>query len=89
MEKRKSNKNANNADVVRKWKILPKWIPDKNLVGSKNLKKDQCIHLDTTLSDKFVVANLSCFFDKSMLKQSFHTLNNEQEEASECIQQRS
>mmetsp|Transcript_27301 Transcript_27301/g.56593 ORF Transcript_27301/g.56593 Transcript_27301/m.56593 type:complete len:363 (+) Transcript_27301:712-1800(+) len=62
-----------------------KWIPKKYFVGSfflvtdhqnKKLQKEQCIHLDPTLTDQFLVPNLSCFLESSTMKQSFHVLDN-------------
>lgn len=72
-------------NTVQKWMQLPKWIKKKSLNGSflvvtdqfdKPLTKDLCIHLGNHLQEKFMVPNLSCFFDSTIMKQSFHALSN-------------
>lgn len=59
----------------------------KDLVGSffvvtnhdeEALSESQCTYLDNTLKNKFLLPNLLTFHEKTNIKQSFHTMTNEQ-----------
>mmetsp|Transcript_12308 Transcript_12308/g.26192 ORF Transcript_12308/g.26192 Transcript_12308/m.26192 type:complete len:567 (+) Transcript_12308:899-2599(+) len=89
----KKNRACRKADapaIVRKWIGVSSWVPKKNLVGSffvvtnhdnSPLVKDQLVHLDPTLEDKFLLPSLSSFNDTSILTQSFHAMTKAQRQA--------